>query len=81
VNRVVPADALLEEANAMAREMLSNPPLALREVKKSLYAGDVPLADALRWESAGNAATSGTEDRQEANRSFVERRTPVFKGR
>ena len=81
VNRVVPADKLMEEAIGLAKEMMANPPLALREVKKALYAGDTPLPEILKWEGVGNGATSETEDRAESYASFREKRPPVFHGR
>lgn len=51
VNRVVPPDRLRAEAEALAREMLSNIPAGLAAYKRLLNdEGDLPLGDALALE-------------------------------
>ena len=81
VNTVVPAERLLEEARAMARDMASNPPICVRSIKQLLNQHDDDLEEILPLESAANAPSSGSEDRLEAVRAFLEKRQPVFKGR
>jgi enoyl-CoA hydratase/carnithine racemase len=52
VHRVVPLAALQAEAEALARRLLSQPPIALRAAKQALVEGaDLPLEAALRLES------------------------------
>jgi 2-(1,2-epoxy-1,2-dihydrophenyl)acetyl-CoA isomerase len=80
VNRVVPADKLIEEALALANDIASNPPICVRAIKQLLNGHDEDLLDILPMESAANIPSSGSEDRLEAVRSFLEKRTPVFKG-
>jgi 2-(1,2-epoxy-1,2-dihydrophenyl)acetyl-CoA isomerase len=82
VNRVVPADQLMEEARSLAEEIASNPPLAVKATKQ-LLGSHIPdlYHDVIRKESQANAPTRGTEDQREAVLSFIEKRQPVFKGR
>ena len=52
VNSVVPRDRLLEEAESMARQLLSRTPLALRLLKEAVLRGmDLPLPQALELEA------------------------------
>jgi 2-(1,2-epoxy-1,2-dihydrophenyl)acetyl-CoA isomerase len=79
VNHVVPHDRLMEEALALANEIAGNPPLTVRSSKKLLNRR-FWLEDALAHEHDANAPSMGSDDRTEALRSFVEKRTPSFKG-
>ena len=82
VCRVVPAERLMEEARALAGEVASNPPLAVRATRKLLYEGDdAALAAAMRRESEANDLLSATDDAREAVRAFLEKRLPVYRGR
>jgi 2-(1,2-epoxy-1,2-dihydrophenyl)acetyl-CoA isomerase len=81
VNKVVPADKLLEEAMALANDIAANPPLSVRATKQLLNEHDEDLYTILPKEHAANAPSTGSEDRLEAVRSFLEKRQPVFKGR
>ncbi|MBF8267800.1 MAG: enoyl-CoA hydratase [Dehalococcoidia bacterium] len=81
VNRVVPADRLMEEALALARGIAANPPITVRSTKQLLYQVDQALEEILPQETAANLPSVGTEDRAEAVRSFLEKRPPVYKGR
>ncbi len=82
VSRVVPHEALMETAMAMARKIAANPPIAMRYMKeglrKSTY-GDIGEIGAYVGSSLAYLFT--TEDHREGALSFVERREPVFKGR
>jgi len=81
VNRVVPAERLMEEAMSLAGDIVVNAPIAVRSVKQVIYSlVDTDLQEILPRESAANAPSVGTEDRAEAVRSFLEKRSPVFKG-
>ena len=81
VNRVVPADRLMDEAMNLALEIASNPPLCVRSTRELLYENEEELAGALKRESEVNAALGDSEDAVEAVRSFIEKRRPVYKGR
>ncbi|MBB5913372.1 enoyl-CoA hydratase [Nocardia transvalensis] len=74
--------AVLDAADAMAREIAANPPLVVQGVKDVLdqpKAGKV--ADGLRYVSAWNAAFLPSEDLTEAIQAVFEKRSPEFKGR
>jgi enoyl-CoA hydratase len=81
VNRVVPADRLLAEAETLLRKMLANAPLALRYTLEAVAAGlDQPLDEGQRLEATLFGLLSTTEDMKEGTRAFLEKRPPQFKG-
>lgn len=81
VNKVVPADQLMEEVRSMAEEISSNPPLAVRSTKQLLNSHLPDMYHVAKMEHEANAPSTGSEDRQEAVLSFIEKRQPVYKGR
>jgi len=82
INRVVPAARLLQEARALAGELASKPPIALRYAKDAVNRGEnMPFADACQLESALFGLVTTTQDRKEGTSAFLEKRKPVFRGR
>jgi 2-(1,2-epoxy-1,2-dihydrophenyl)acetyl-CoA isomerase len=82
VNKVVPHDALMEEARAYADTLAGNPPIGVRMTKYLMQRGmDVELQQAIDNEGYYNSLAAQTEDRREAVLSFLEKRKPQFKGR
>jgi enoyl-CoA hydratase/carnithine racemase len=82
VNRVVPAENLLNEALAMAAQIASNSPGGVQLSKRALQANlDTPFAAALELENRGQALLTRGEDMPEALQAFKERREPHFTGR
>ena len=82
VTEVCAASELMERAIALARELASLPPLALRETKRCVVAGlDGALAGGLALEERANLALATTEDAREGVNAFVQKRPPVFQGR
>ena len=82
VNRVVPADRVIAEAMAMARRLAEGPPLAYRYMKESLNRALVSDLDSyMDVEVTHQQHLGESEDHKEGARAFVEKRTPVFRGR
>lgn len=83
VNRVVPHDELMKTAKEMAKKMFQIPPLSLALGKRSIYKGATapdPETQA-GFDSRVASALAETEDQKEAQRSFIEKREPVYKWR
>lgn len=81
VNRVVEPDQLLAEVDALAQTLVSRPKLALSYAKEAvLRYAEGSLAEGLAHESYLHTLACGTEDKTEGIASFLEKRTPNFKG-
>jgi enoyl-CoA hydratase len=81
VNRAVAADRVQAEALALAEQVASNAPIALRYVKEGLRLSFRDIADkAGAWEGFAQPVTMATEDVQEGLRAVRERRPPNFQG-
>lgn len=81
VNRVVPAEKLMDEAHTLAHEIASNAPIAVRLAKRALYRGEADLLEAaLEVESEYQAHTWTTEDAREGITAMTEKRAPKFRG-
>lgn len=82
VNKVVPAETLLDEARALAAAILEMGPVAvslcLQQVDRALDATQ-DQGFALEAEAFGTAC--GTEDKAEGTGAFLARRPPEFRGR
>jgi len=82
VNRVVDHDRLMEETMTLAERIANKPPLAIRMVKRAVYQGQTStLRSHLDYISSQIALLSETQDHQEAARSFLEKRKPIFEGK
>ena len=82
VQRCVPKDALLDAALEIARTIARKSPLAVRLAKNALNVVEgMGVRDGYRFEQDVTVALSSSEDAREAQRAFVEKREPVFKGR
>jgi enoyl-CoA hydratase len=81
VNRVVPADRLIGEAEGLLRTILANGPLAIRACLEAVDMGaDMTVDQALLLEAGYFGLLSATDDMREGTKAFVEKRKPAFKG-
>lgn len=81
VNRVVPDEAVMDEATGVARRLANGPVVAYGYMKRNLLAAEYgTLQDVLDLEAFHQSRTGMTEDHREAARAFVEKRAPVFRG-
>jgi enoyl-CoA hydratase len=82
VAKVVPHDALLDEARALAAEIAAKSPIAVRLAKEALNRVEyLPLKEAYRTEQDYTARLRNFEDSAEAARAFLEKRPPRFQWR
>ena len=82
VNRVVPADALLDEAMATATQIAAQAPHALRMTKALLRQGrDATFDQILEMTAAMQALAHLTEDHAEGVAAVLEKRPATFTGR
>ena len=79
VSRVVPADALVDEAVKVAAEIaaLSRPAVAMAKEAVN-RAFETPLSEGLRFERRLFHSTFATKDRAEGMAAFIEKREPRF---
>lgn len=82
VSRVVPAEKLAAEAEALVRAIAGKGPIALRYVKEAVNKGmDLTLEQGLRLEADLYLLLQTTADRTEGIKAFLEKRPPRFQGR
>ncbi|MGF7086550.1 enoyl-CoA hydratase [Kroppenstedtia sanguinis] len=82
INRVVPEEALEEEATKLAEELASKPPVALRLAKQAVSkAAEVGLTEGLDYEQKLFYFLFSTEDQKEGMQAFSEKRRPTFRGK
>ncbi len=82
INKLVPAERLMEDVLATAGRIAANAPVAVRQAKRSMdKSQDLDRANGYSYEIEAYNRTVGTEDRIEGIRAFNEKRKPVFKGR
>ena len=86
VNRIVPAEKLMQEARAMAKLIASGPPLVMAAIKEVVRdAEDSKFQDALNRITRRQLQTVdklyGSDDMMEGFRAFTEKRDPVWKGK
>jgi len=82
VNRVVPISDYLNDALALAEEIASRAPLAVRAAKKMINASyESFLTEGLAEEKQAFYNLFNSEDQKEGMKAFTEKRTPEWKGK
>ena len=82
VNRVVPAERLLAEADALLREILDQGPLAVRSVLECVEVGsDLSVDEGLLLEATHFGLLSASADMREGTAAFLAKRKASFTGR
>ncbi|HLF15104.1 MAG TPA: enoyl-CoA hydratase-related protein [Bacteroidota bacterium] len=82
VNRVVPVEAYLGEAQALAREIAGKPPVAVRLAKEAvLKSFDTTIEGGLEFERKNFYLLFASEDQKEGMNAFVGKRQPEWKGK
>jgi enoyl-CoA hydratase len=81
VNRVVPADQLMQTAEEIAAAIAKNAPVAVALAKRAVYSGlelSPRAGNEIEMEYFGEAV--GTADRKEGTSAFLEKRKPNWQG-
>lgn len=82
VSAVVAPGKLMAEAEAIANRIAERGPLAVRYAKEAISRGlEMPLEQALRFETDLTIILQTTEDRAEGVQAFLDKRKPEFKGK
>ena len=86
VNRILPAEELMDAARTLADELAAGPPLVFAAIKEIVReAEDMKFQDALNRITKSQFATVEklyrSEDQLEGARAFAEKRDPVWKGK
>lgn len=81
VTKVVPANELDAEVDAIATQLANSAPLALRGILDAItLGGEAPLDTGLDHETQVFAVTFSTQDMKEGTDAFLARRKPSFSG-
>jgi enoyl-CoA hydratase len=82
INHLVSAAELPAQAKALALEIARLAPLAIRACLEAVIQGaELPLAEGLALERKLFASLFATDDVREGTSAFLEKRSPVFKGK
>jgi enoyl-CoA hydratase len=81
VTKIVPAESLMPEVEALAKAMAAKAPVSLRYIKEAINKGlDLTMEQGLRLEADLYFLLHTTGDRTEGIKAFQQKRTPEFKG-
>jgi enoyl-CoA hydratase len=82
VNRVVESSELLTTAEAIAKKIIANAPLAVKFAMEAVEHGmEMPQEEGLYLEATLFGLCCATQDMREGTRAFLEKRPPKFEGR
>jgi enoyl-CoA hydratase len=82
INKVFPADDLMDRTMEIASRIAGKGPLALKLAKMAMNMGmETGLSLGLGYERLARTLVHGSEDRVEGMNAFIQKRKPQFKGR
>ncbi|MGY8623453.1 enoyl-CoA hydratase [Bacillus safensis] len=82
IEHISVADSLMNDAISLAKQIIKNGPLALKEAKQAIQSSlDHDLHTGLTKEYEAYLRLIDTEDRTEGLQAFQEKRTPQYRGR
>jgi enoyl-CoA hydratase len=82
VNRVVPAEELMQVAEGLGRKIAEKAPVAIALAKRAVYEGlETSLQIGNDIEMAYFGLAVGTADRKEGTAAFLEKRKPEWQGK
>ncbi|MBW4851624.1 enoyl-CoA hydratase [Bacillus safensis] len=82
IEHISVADSLMNDAISLAKQIIKNGPLALKEAKQAIQSSlDHDLHTGLKKEYEAYLRLIDTEDRTEGLQAFQEKRTPQYRGR
>ena len=82
VNEVVPHEQLMDATLELANRIAGKPPISVRLAIEGIRRGvNMPLPEYMEWHAQAFTLCAETEDHIEGAKAFIEKRTPVFRGR
>jgi len=82
VDEVLPADKLMERAEALAKTIVAMAPLAVAACIEAVRDGsEIGLEEAIDMEAKSFGRLCGTADKEEGTKAFLEKRAAVWTGR
>ena len=82
MNHVYEPAELLPAAEALAKKIIANAPLAVKYTMEAIERGvEMPLEEGLFLEATLFGLSCATEDMREGTKAFLEKRVAQFKGK
>jgi len=82
IEAALPKEEMWAAVMQMAGEIAAKSPMAIQRIKRAMQViEEMPTREAYRFEQTVTVDLSHTEDAREAQKAFVEKRKPVFKGK
>jgi enoyl-CoA hydratase/carnithine racemase len=82
IQKIVPEDRLMAEAQRIADAVLLCAPLAVRAIKRIvMFARDLPLDESWKMAEGITGQLAASEDAKEGPQAFADKRKPQWKGR